>query len=134
MIVYQNHLITLTYTPESDTLMIDWPDVESYTFPEVRESFQKIVEVLKNYDVKNLLLDASTGFIRLKYSEFLTLIREFATNLLQTRLQKFARVLPKDPEREESVKTIQKELANSYQYRDFKSKAAALRWFQSGKL
>jgi hypothetical protein len=128
MIVFQNSLITLTYTPDTDILSVDWPDVEYDRLLEMQESLHKVIEVLKSYDVKKLLIDASTGTIRINYSEYQALIREFAMDLVQTRLQKIARVLPNDPERDESVVAIRKEMTTSIHYQDFKTKAAALRW------
>jgi uncharacterized protein YqgV (UPF0045/DUF77 family) len=131
MIVFQNSLIILNYTPDTDILSVDWPDFEPYEMVELKESLNKIIEILKSYDVKNLLIDASKARINMNDKEYFAVISEFAAKLRDTRMQRVARVMSSDPERERNVNIVRQENVLSYYFQDFKSRADALRWLSS---
>jgi hypothetical protein len=128
MVAFQNSFITINYTPDTDILSVEWPDFEAETVLEVRNSINKIVDLLKNYDSKNLLIDVSKARISIPYADYNFIIKEFALNLLTTRVVKYARIMSSDPEREENVKSVRLENLYDFQYRDFKTTAEAISW------
>jgi hypothetical protein len=131
MIIFQNSLITLDYLPDYDILSFDWPDIEPFEKEQFLYSMDKLIEMLKNYDVKNLLLDVSKSTVKIPYGEYQELLRDLAVKTGSTRVQRVARVTTVDPERETNVNLVREESNVHYQYQDFKTKEEALRWLIS---
>jgi len=102
MILYQNSLIILDYTPSSDILSVVWPNAEPYNLAEIRRTLDILVESIRNYDVKKLLIDASQTTVssELNEAEYKSIVIQFAHDLTKTRLQKSARITTSDKIRE----------------------------------
>jgi hypothetical protein len=128
MIVYQNSLITLNYTPETDVLLVEWPSFEPYAILEVMQTLQKLIEVINNYNVRNLLIDASKANINMTGEDYSAIFVELITDLENTHIQKLARVMTPDPLREEKVYTMRQQRIIPYDFRDFRTKEEALNW------
>ena len=128
MIAFQNSFISINFTPDTDILSVEWPDFEAETVLEVQNSINKIVDLLKSYDAKNLLIDVSKARISIPYADYNVIIKEFALNLRTTRVVKYARIMSSDPEREENVKSVRLEKLYDFQYRDFKTTDEAISW------
>ena len=132
MVVYVNSLVTLTYAPESDTLSADWSDQEQFSLPEIKQTLEKLVEVMSNYNVKNLLIDASKANFNLTNDNYRDIIEYLEPAFKKTHLQKLARVMTSDPLREEKVYTIRQKINFPYDFRDFKTKDEAMKWLTIG--
>lgn len=132
MILHHNSLIKLDYSPATDILQVNYPDLYSYHLAEVRHSLAIMVETIRNYDVKRLLLDASVTDINISDEENRELSLKLATDLAKTRLQKVARIQPKSPERETkaqaNISNMQTIGLLPYQLRTFGNRADALAW------
>ncbi len=132
MILFKNGLIILDYNPADDILSVELPDIQKLTLPEVRRSFQIIGENLRNYDVKNLLIDSSKAVVEIEDIDYRAVIMQFGSDLLQTRLQKLARVgssILKQERRAQSVatETIQ-ELNLPFKFANFTNRESATKW------
>jgi len=128
VIVYQNSLITLTYAPETDILSVDWPNFEPYATLEIRESLLKLVEIVRNYDVKKLLIDASKANIGMNDDAYRAILLEFAGELEKTHIQKLARIKTQDPSREVKVTTLRSAMPFPYDFQNFSTEQEALAW------
>ncbi|WP_276499691.1 hypothetical protein [Pontibacter litorisediminis] len=132
MILHHNSLIKLEYSPATDILQVNYPDLYSYQLSEVRHSLAVMVEAIRNYDVKRLLLDASVTAISIGEAENRELSISLAASLAKTRLQKVARIHPLNPTREsiaqENISNILRAGPLPYQLRTFSNRTQALQW------
>ncbi len=132
MVVYENSLITLTYAPETDTLLAEWAVQDQYSLPEINQTLEKLVAIMCNYDVKNLLIDASKANFNLTNEDYRAIVEGLETAFGKTHIQRLARVTTSDPLREEKIYTIRKQVNLPYDFRDFKTKEDALKWLTNG--
>src|SRR5687768_3138784 len=100
MVLHQSSLITLDYDPATDILSLDWPDVKDFLVPEVERELKVLIDTIKHYDVKKLLIDTSKADVEVNGAEYQVFLTNFANTLKDTRLQKIARVGTSNPERE----------------------------------
>ena len=61
MILFQNSLLTLAYNPSSDILEVNYPDLYEFLLPEIKHSIDIMIDNVRNYDVKRVLLDSMTA-------------------------------------------------------------------------
>ena len=130
MILYKSSLITLDYDPATDILSLDWPDIQDLFVAAVEQEIQELVKHIKHYDVKKLLLDTSRATINVDMVQYQAFLVSFARELMDTRLQKVARVGSSDPVREKLVNDAKEasQVAGAFAFKVFKSKAEALEW------
>lgn len=132
MILFKNGLIILDYNPAHDILSVELPDMHELTLPEVRRSFQIIVENLHNFDIQYLLIDSSKALVEIEDEDYQAVIAQFGKDLLQTRLKMFARVGGSRPAQEERAARVSKQVIEEYklpfQFRIFTHKAEAYDW------
>lgn len=135
MILHQNSIIRLEYNPATDILEIKYPDLQKFILLEVKESLRLMVETIRNYDVKRLLMDASSTIIELNDEDNRNLSLHLAAELAKTRLQKVARIHPIDPSKEvraqENIRQIEKEGLMPFELRTFNDRTAAIHWLKS---
>lgn len=62
MLIYSG-VITLDYDPPTDILETSMPDIKEFALSEVSFCLGLIVESIRNYDIKHLLLDSSKSVI-----------------------------------------------------------------------
>jgi hypothetical protein len=128
-------IITLDYNPATDILMSQMPDTREFGLSEVSFCLELIVENVRNYDIKHLLLDSSKSVLGLEGEAYKSITVKFSKDLMSTRLKKIARVGTSDRYREErSAKLtteLRQELNFPIQFKNFTSQAEALEWLQS---
>ncbi|MGV3539601.1 MAG: hypothetical protein ACO1OQ_07310 [Rufibacter sp.] len=130
MIIYQNGFITLEYEPATDILFLEWPDVQDFLLPEVRQALRILVDHVKSYDIKRLLIDSSKASLEIPGEEYKEVVKEFGLNLMGTRLEKLARILTHNAMREEKVEEAKQEVQFTIALRSFTDKQEALIWLQ----
>jgi hypothetical protein len=128
MIVYQNSLITLTYFQEADILSVTWPNPKPYSSAEVQESITKVFETIKNYNCRKLLIDASGAEISMENEEFRRVLSDFVSELSNLGIQKLARIITSDLEREENISNFHNKLSIPYKFYDISNRQQALNW------
>lgn len=132
MILHQNSIIQLNYNPATDILDVKYPDLQRLFLSEIQESLKLMVETIRSYDVKNLLLDASTTRVELSDADNRNLTLHLAAELSNTRLVKVARIKPIDPIKEikaqENILNLERSRLLPYQLRTFSDRAEALAW------
>lgn len=132
MILFNNGLIVLDYNPADDILCVALPDMQKLTLPEVRRSFQIIIENIRNYDIKNLLLDSSKAIVELEDEDYKAVVMQFGKDLTQTRLQKLARLGSARPAQEERAANVSDQVRQvlnlPVKFGNFTSKDQALNW------
>jgi len=128
MILYDNSVVRLNYNPATDILDVDCPDFHPLMMTEVKEAFNIIVDTVKHYDVKKLVIDSSKAIIDTSEQEHKEVLVKFARDLMKTRLQKFARVSSNDSIRESRVGEAKDASMFNITYQNFSNKAEALAW------
>lgn len=128
MVLYDNSLVRLNYNPATDILDVDCPDFNPLIMAEVKEAFNIIVDTVKHYDVKKLVIDSSKAAINTSDNEHKAVLIKFARDLMGTRLQKFARVGTEDTLREKNVAEAKEEALFNIAFQTFPDKATALAW------
>jgi hypothetical protein len=128
-------IITLDYNPVTDVLVSEMPNPKQFGLSEVSFCLGLIVENVRNYDIKNLLLDSSKSTVDLEDEAYKAISIQFAKDLFSTRLQRIARVSTTDASREEKAAKLTTELKQELklpmQFKNFTSQAEAMQWLRA---
>lgn len=137
MIIYNNGLLTLDYSPVSDVLSVELPDAVVFGVPELERSLGVVAESVQGYDIKKLLLDSSQVEVgAIEDEAYKAIVTDFLSNLTKARLQKLARVNTSNtPAEEERVVNVTNEATLRFNFpfeiRVFNNKVPALDWLLS---
>jgi len=127
-----NGIIKLDYNPATDVLATSMPDVKQFGLSEVSFCLGLIIESVKNYDIKLLLLDSSKSVVEVEDEAYKAVTTKFALDLMRTRLKKIARIATENTRREENsakiATEIRQELNLEIKYKNFTNEAEALEW------
>ena len=130
-------MITLNYNPVTDVLVSDMPDIKQFGLAEVSFCLGLIVENVRNYDIKNLLLDSSKSIIDVENEAYQAISNQFGKDLLSTRLKRIARVGTTDIRREENAAKVTAELKQQLnlpiQFKSFSNQAEAMKWLRASE-
>jgi hypothetical protein len=125
-------IVKLDYNPSTDVLETCMPDIRQFGLSEVSFCLELIVDSIKNYDIKYLLLDSSKSVIEVDDEAYKAIITKLALDLMNSHLKKIARIGTKDTQREEKAAKVATELRLELNlpidYKSFNSKAEALDW------
>jgi hypothetical protein len=134
MILLENGVLRLEYDPATDILQVRYPDLSSFLLSEIRHSLKIMVETIRNYDVRKLLLDASHTAIEVSNEENRELTMELASMLANTRLLKVARVQPFDAKKEmraqENIEAARRAGLLPYEVSTFSNRMEAIHWLK----
>lgn len=130
MILFQNSLISLDYNPATDILAVDMPSINYNLATEFKRALDIIVENVRNYDVKKLLVDARKSVIEMEQDDYAALVAGFTSDLKNTRLQKGARIISENRAREVIVQNMIEDVQPVSLYQTFTDKADALAWLK----
>ncbi len=134
MILLENSILQLEYNPATDILRVRYPDLQRYHLSEIKHSLQVMVETIRNYDVRKLMLDASTTSVEIDDEQNRQLTLELAGMLAKTRLLKVARVRPFVAEVEtraqQNIEVARAAGLLTYEVGTFTSCEEAMRWLQ----
>ncbi|RNI29240.1 hypothetical protein [Rufibacter latericius] len=135
MLLYQDSILQLEYDPATDILEMEWPDLEPAQLPEVKQALKVMVETVRDYDVKKLLVDGSKSSVSISDEENTSLVLKLAQDFTATRLQKIARVESTDLKTETNVAEnhhkIQQSMVINFQMLNFPDRSTALAWLKS---
>lgn len=132
MIIHQDTLLELIYDPASDILTVKWPNLVDVPAMVIQHSFAKLIDSINHYHISKLLLDSSGTVTNVPDAEYKPLAMKLTMDLAATRLQKIARVVSGDPQRETRAKEYNQEfvskIAFNFKSKEFNDKESALRW------
>ena len=112
-------------------MFVDMPTVNSLVLPEVRQALRIIVEHVRNYDVKNLLVDARKTEVEVTEESYASMLAEFSRDLMETRLQKLARIVTASTVRENVVRSVYDQQKLSIEFKSFTELAPAVEWVKA---
>ncbi|WP_026463847.1 hypothetical protein [Adhaeribacter aquaticus] len=135
MILFDNSLIKLNYSAATDILEVAYPDLHGYLLTEIKNSIDALVENVRNYDVKKLLLDSSNTIISVSEQESREIASYLAAGLIQTRLRKLARIQSPRSAVENTAQNNIKHIKNTgllpFELLNFSNKAEAIEWLKN---
>ncbi|WP_242919460.1 hypothetical protein [Pontibacter liquoris] len=134
MILFENSIIKLDYTPATDILAVGYPDLHGFLLPEIKHNIDILIDTVKNYDVKKVLLDASHTVMSVGMEESREVTIYLAQGFSRTRVEKIARLQSLNETIEMRAKATMQHLAEiqllPFQLQNFSVKADALAWLQ----
>lgn len=132
MILFQSSIIKLDYTPATDILDVEYPDLHGFMLPEIKHNIDIMVDNIINYDVKKVLLDSSHTVVSVSAEESRDVATYLAAGLIKTRVQKVARVqsnnIVVETNAQGNIQHIQEALPLPFLLQNFTSKAEAMDW------
>ncbi|TXK26551.1 hypothetical protein FVR03_21760 [Pontibacter qinzhouensis] len=134
--IIQNNLIKLEYNPVTDILNVEWPNISADLLTEVKHTLKAIVDAIKHYDVKKLLINSQQTIIGISQSEYENILKSFSQDLNATRLQMVARIESKHLKRELLVKEVSLQLKNTsnFEFQNFTTMTDAISWLEKSKI
>jgi len=132
MILFENSIMKLEYNPATDILDVKYPNLYGYLLPEIKHSIDTLLETVISYDVKKMLLDSRDTMVSIKPEESTDISVYMASGLVNTRLQKLARLQSADTvvesRAEENFHLVKSSLKLSFQLKIFSDKDKAMEW------
>ena len=135
MILIDNGVIKLEYNPATDIVHVNYPDLHGYLIPEINYNIDIIVDQIKSYDIKNMLLDARQTAVSIDAEASRKVAVYLASSLAQTRLKKVARVASPNPDLEKrsegTIQTINATIDLPFQLMSFSDMEEAVKWLNT---
>ncbi|MBC5775300.1 hypothetical protein H8S95_14570 [Pontibacter sp. KCTC 32443] len=134
MILHKDGLILMDYDVASDILVVKWLASKTSSSSELSYTMKLLVDKIRSYDIKNLLIDAREDVIGITDEEYVEINMTFAQNLASTRLQRVARLGTTNTNRENFVQELAEDVqalpeANVV-YQEFQDETIAIQWLQ----
>lgn len=137
MILFDNNLVKLDYNPATDILEVAYPDLYDFLLAGIKQTITAIVDIIKHYDIKKILLDSSKTVIAVGAEETREITMRLAAGLRKTRLQRIARVKSADPKVETlaqgNISFIFENETLPFQLQSFTDKESARNWLMAGQ-
>ncbi|MFD2513480.1 hypothetical protein ACFSRY_06350 [Pontibacter locisalis] len=134
MILFENSILKLDYNPATDILDVKYPDLHDFLLPEIKHSIDIMIDIIKNYDVKKLLLDSTSTLISVSDEESREVAVYLASGLTRTRVQKVARIqspsVTVEKTAQGNLKHLQESTALPFELQNFASMTEALDWLK----
>jgi len=135
MILHKDGLIEMDYDVASDVLVVKWLASATSTSLELGYTMDLIVDKVRSYDIKKLLIDAREDVVGITDEEYVEINVKFANNLASTRLDRVARLGTTNINRENFVKSLVEDVQALTQthliYKEFSNETAAKLWLQN---
>ncbi|WP_161888680.1 hypothetical protein [Pontibacter russatus] len=135
MLLFKNSIITLDYNPAADILEVAYPDLHGFLLPEIKHSIDILMDNVRNYDVKRILLDSTKTVISVSEEESREVAMYLAAGVMKTRVQKLARLQSAkasvEATAQENIKHITDSQLLSFQLKNFTSRAEAVAWLSA---
>ena len=135
MLLFENSIIKIDYNPATDILTVKYPDLHGYLLPEIKHSIDILVNNVRNYNVKYVLLDSTNTVVSVTPQESSEIATYMATGLATTRIQKVARLQSLDitveTRAKENIQKVFKSTPPPFRLKNFSNKADATTWLIS---
>ena len=132
MIIFQNTLVKLDYDPATDIGVIEYPDLHDYLLPEIKHSIDLLVDTIRSYDVKRLILDGTKTVSTVDVEQGRAIAAYMTAGLMRTRIQKLARIQSLndmvDKRAQDNEKYVKETQVPPFLIQAFKSKGEAIDW------
>lgn len=135
MVLFDNSLIKLDYSPVTDILEVAYPDLHEYLLPDIMSSIDTLIEVMVGYDVKRVLLDSSKTVVAVAPEQSRKITAHLIKGLVTTLITKLARLQSSNSTVEAlahgNIKYASETFAFPFDLKNFANKPEAVSWLQS---
>ncbi|TPE41078.1 hypothetical protein [Pontibacter mangrovi] len=132
MILFDNSIITISYDPVTDLLEAAYPDLHASHLSEITFYMDKLVETVKHYDIKRVLLNSSSTHVFVSGPASQQVAAYLAAGLAQTRVRRVARVSSPNEAVEEiaqaNLEYIRQALSLPFALKSFTDSKQATKW------
>jgi small-conductance mechanosensitive channel len=134
MVLFENSIVKLDYDPATDIIEVAYPDLHTYLLAEIKYTIDQMVDIIKSYDIKKLLLDSSKTRISVSEEESREISAYLARGLATTRIQKVARLQSPSQSVEKlaqnNIKNLEQSKVMPFQLTNFSDKTEAIVWLK----
>ncbi|MCX2739788.1 hypothetical protein [Pontibacter anaerobius] len=134
MILFENSIVKLDYDPATDIVEIEYPDLHGFLLPEIKHTITILVDYIRNYDVKRMLLDSTKTMVSVSEEESREVAMTLAAGVMKTRVEKVARVQSPseavEQTSERNIHHLKQTQQLPFELRNFTSKAEAIAWLK----
>lgn len=109
MLLYKDSLVEIKCIIQQDVLSVQLLGKQQYSSSELKKVFTSTIVSNREYDVKNVLIDFGRNTVSILDKEYKVIMSQLAVGLNATKVNKIARVAPKDPVREQKVESLYRE-------------------------
>lgn len=132
MILHKDGLTEMEYDVTADLLKVRWLDSKRSTEPELNYTIGILLDKIRNYDIKKLLIDAREDVEGVTDEEYVEMNVNFAKLLANTRLVKVARLGTNNLNRENFIQELAEDILSlpdtKLQYHNFRDEQTAIQW------
>ncbi len=134
MILHTDRYFEHIYEVKHDMVCIKWPTIETLYLPEILNSVNTLVQNIKHYNIRHLLVDGSETQPHSSREDADKVVGTFISGLQNTRLEKLARVESAVQARESILKEMLPSISSvcPFEIRFFQDRPAALKWLENG--
>lgn len=134
MVLFDNSLIRLDYDPATDVLAVEYPDLHDFLLTEIKRSIDTLVDTMKNYDVKRIMLDSTRTIISVSDEESREIALYLTAGLMRTRISKVARVqsgsAAVEATAEGNIRHIKESMSLPFGLQNFTDRKEAVEWLK----
>jgi hypothetical protein len=133
MILHADRYFEHHYDVKLDLVSVKWPTIETIYLPEIYHSVSILVENVINFNIRNLLIDASEAQLKSTHEDANRVVFLLMDGLKRSRLEKLARIESSNLIRENLLKVMVAEMNNTstFETRFFKDLDSALKWLEA---
>ena len=133
MVLHTDRYFEHVYDVKHDLVCVKWPTIESLYLPEILNSIKLLVENIKNYNIRCLLIDATETKAHSSNEDANLVVNALLNGLQKSRLEKLARVESAVQERESILKQMIPEVTPmvNFEIKFFKDLNGALNWLHT---
>lgn len=134
MVLFDNSLIRLDYDPATDILVVEYPDLHDFLLTEIKRSIDTLVDTVKHYDVKRIMLDSTRTIISVSDEESREIALYLTAGLMRTRISKVARVQSPsatvEATAEGNIRHIKESISLPFDLQNFTNRKEAVEWLK----
>lgn len=134
MVLFESSIVKLEYDPATDIIEVAYPDLHTYLLPEIKYTIDVMVDIIKSYDIKKLMLDSSRTAIAVSDEESREVATYLAKGIATTRVQKVARLQSPTQEVEtvaqNNIKSLEQTQLLPFQLQNFSDRTDAITWLK----
>lgn len=135
MLLFENSILKLNYDPATDILDVQYPDLYNFMIPEVKYTIDLLIEHIKNYDIKRVMLDASKSLMKSEDERSREISTYLAAGLMGTRIQRLARLQSLsqavEAATQQNIKHVKESMPIHFDIQTFTDRAEAREWLTS---
>lgn len=137
MILFENSTVKLLYDPTTDIAVVEYPDLHDYMLSEIKYSIDILVDTVRNYDIRKLLLDSTRTVSTVSEEQSREVATYLAVGIMKTRVSMVARVQSPakavETRAQNNINHIRESQQLPFLLENFTDKSVAMEWLINHK-